>query len=109
MRRTKAVGLQALRNDPQEDTQHHIKHQPVALHEVAQSFGNRQHPLAHRQARENVIRQMRSGLHPGPGCYARGTRHGPCRRCTGETPGGVGTRYVVAALAVDLPALTNSS
>jgi hypothetical protein len=32
------VGLQTLRNDPQEDAQHHVEHHPVALHEVAQSF-----------------------------------------------------------------------
>ena len=38
LRRTRAVGLQTLRNDPQEDAQHHVEHHPVALYEVAQSF-----------------------------------------------------------------------
>jgi len=34
LRRPRAVGLQALRDDPQENTQHHVEHGPVALHEV---------------------------------------------------------------------------
>ena len=50
--RANAVRLQALRNHPQEDAQHHIEHRPVALHEVTKPLGNRQHPLAHRQAGE---------------------------------------------------------
>jgi hypothetical protein len=32
--RTGAVGLQGLRDDPQEDAQHHVEHCPVTLHEV---------------------------------------------------------------------------
>ena len=32
---TWAFGLQALRDDPQKNTQHHVEHSPVALHEVA--------------------------------------------------------------------------
>lgn len=43
-----AVGLQALRDNPQEDARHHAQYRPVALHEVAQSLGHRQNPLAHR-------------------------------------------------------------
>ena len=69
--RTEAVGLQALRDDPQENPQHHVEHWPVALHEVAQSLGHRQHPLAHRQAGKDVIRQVRRRLHHAPG-VARG-------------------------------------
>ena len=42
--------LQALRNHPQEDAQHHVEHCPVMLHEVARPLLDRQHPLAHRQA-----------------------------------------------------------
>jgi len=34
LRRSRAVGLQALRDDPQEDAQHHVEHRPVSLHEV---------------------------------------------------------------------------
>jgi hypothetical protein len=45
--RTRAVGVQRLRNDTQEDAQHHIERCPIALHEVAQSLGHRQHPLTH--------------------------------------------------------------
>jgi hypothetical protein len=50
--RTRAVGLQALCNDWQKNTQHHVERFTIALHEVAKAFGNRQHPLAHRQAGE---------------------------------------------------------
>lgn len=60
--RTGAVVLQALRNEPQEDAQHHVEHNPVAPHEVAQSLRDREHPLAHRQAGKNVVRQMRRRL-----------------------------------------------
>jgi len=35
----------------------------AAVQEVAQPLGHRQHPLAHRQAREDVISQMRRRLH----------------------------------------------
>ena len=65
--RAKAVRLQALRNDPQKNPQHHIEHWPVALHEVTKPLWNREHPLAHRQAGKGVIRQMRRSLHHAPG------------------------------------------
>jgi hypothetical protein len=42
--------LQALRNDPQKNTQHHVEHSPITLHEVAQSLRDGEHPLAHWQA-----------------------------------------------------------
>ena len=61
--RTGAVSLQALRNDPQEDAQHHVEHCPVALHKVAQSLWDRQHPLAHRQAGINMIAEVCRRLH----------------------------------------------
>ena len=35
LRRPWAAGLQALRNDPQKNTQHHVQYRTVALHEVA--------------------------------------------------------------------------
>ena len=53
--RTGAVGLQALRDDQQKNHQHHVECHPLALPKVAQPLRNRQHPLAHRQAREDVI------------------------------------------------------
>jgi hypothetical protein len=68
--RTSAVVLQALRNNAQEDAQHHIEHRPVALYEVAQPLRDRQHPLGHGQARENMVRQVRRCLHHTP-CVAR--------------------------------------
>ena len=71
LRRTGAEGLQALFNDAQENAQHHVQSCPVTLHEVAQPFGHRQHPLAHRQAREDVVRQVCRRLHHAPG-VARG-------------------------------------
>jgi hypothetical protein len=60
------MSLQALRNDPQEDAQHHIQHYPIALHEVAQPLGNRQHPLAHRQAGKHMVAKMCRRLHHAP-------------------------------------------
>ena len=39
LRRTGAVGLQTLRNDTQENAQHHVQHCPIALHEVTQPLG----------------------------------------------------------------------
>ena len=44
-------------------TQHHIQHGPITLHKVSQALGHGQHPLAHRQARENVVCEMRRRLH----------------------------------------------
>jgi hypothetical protein len=73
--RTGAVGLQALRNDPQEDAQHHVEHCPVTLHEIAQSLRHREHPLAHRQTGEDVVAEVRRRLHHAP-CVARGA-HAP--------------------------------
>ena len=64
--RTGAVGVQVLRNDPQEDAQHHIEQWPVALHEVAQPLGHGEHPLAHRQAGEDVVGEVRRRLHHAP-------------------------------------------
>ena len=49
-----------------EDAQHHIEHWPVALHEVTKPFGDRQHPLAHRQAGEDVVAQVCRRFHHPP-------------------------------------------
>ena len=40
MRRTRAVDLQRLCNDPQKDAQHHAQHRAISLHEVTQSLGH---------------------------------------------------------------------
>jgi hypothetical protein len=71
MGRPGAVGLQSLRNHPQEDAQHHVEHCPITLHEVAQPLGHREHPLAHRQPEENMIAEVCRSLHHAPG-VARG-------------------------------------
>jgi hypothetical protein len=89
MGRPGAVGLQSLRNHPQEDTQHHVEHCLVTLHEVAQSLRDRQHPLAHRQAGKNMIAEVRRRLHHAPR-VARGA-HAP-------TFAGEGDEVVVAAV-----------
>ena len=94
LRRPRAVGLQALRDDPQKNTQHHVEHGPITLHEVAQSLGHRQHPLAHRQAREDVVRQVSRCLHHAPG-IARGA----------NTPAfaGIGHKIVVSTVVTPRP------
>jgi hypothetical protein len=63
---TGAVSLQALRDDTQKDSQHHVQYRPITLHEIAQPLWHRQHPLAHRLARENVITQVRGSLYHAP-------------------------------------------
>jgi hypothetical protein len=66
-RRARAVGLQRLRNDAQEDAQHHAQHRAIALHKVTQPLGHRQYPLAHRQAGEDVVGEVRRCLDHTPG------------------------------------------
>ena len=58
--------LQTLRNDLQEVVQHHVERYPIALHKVAQPLWHREHPLAHRRARENMIRQVCRRRHHAP-------------------------------------------
>jgi hypothetical protein len=50
LRRPWAVGLQALRDDPQKIPQHYVENYPIALQKIAQSLWHGEHPLAHRQA-----------------------------------------------------------
>jgi hypothetical protein len=64
--RTGAEGLQALRNHPQKNAQHHVECRPITLHEVSQLLWHGQHPLAHRQAGEDVVRQVCGRLHHAP-------------------------------------------
>ena len=73
-----------------EDAQHHIEHWPVALHEVTKPLGNRQHPLAHRQAGEYVVVQVRCCLHHAP----RGARGADSPAFAGE-----GYKVVVPTVA----------
>ena len=70
------------------------QHRPVALHEVAQPLRDGEHPLAHRQAGEDVVRQMRGRLHHAP-CVARGA-HAPAFA-------GIGDEVVVPAVITPGP------
>jgi formate-dependent nitrite reductase cytochrome c552 subunit len=83
----------------------------VALQKVAQALRDRQHPVTHRQWREDLIDQMRGHLSHAPGVAGRTLRaalkgernqksvsalttpgtgkavaHGCCIRGSGETP-----------------------
>jgi hypothetical protein len=64
--------LQGLLNDAQEDAQHQAQHCPIALHVVAQPLGHRQHPLAHRQAGEDMVGEVRRRLSHAPGIAREG-------------------------------------
>jgi len=63
----------------QEDVQHGTSRHGLALQEVTQALGHREHPLAHRQGREDVIHQMRRGLRHATG-VARGAQPAPLTR-----------------------------
>jgi hypothetical protein len=49
LRRTGAMPVHALLNNPQKNVQRRVRCRPIALHEVAQPLGHRRHPLAHRK------------------------------------------------------------
>lgn len=87
--RTWAVALQCLRNDPQEDARHHVQSCHVTLHEVAQPLWNGEQPLAHRQAGEDVVGEVRRLLHHAP-CVSRGA--------DATAFAGIGHEVVVAAV-----------
>ena len=89
IRRTGTVGLQALRNNAQGDAQHHAQNCPVALQKIAQPFGHGEHPLAHRQAGEDVIGEVCRRLCHSP-CVARGAH--------ASTFAGEGDKVVVSAV-----------
>ena len=63
----------------QEDVPHGTRRYGLALQEVAQPLGHREHPLAHRQGREDVIDQVGGGLGHAPG-VARGAECSPFAR-----------------------------
>jgi hypothetical protein len=90
MGRTGAVGLQSLCDHPQKDAQHHAQHRSVALHEVPQPLGHGEHPLAHRQAGEDVVAQVCRRLHHPP----RGARGADSPAFAGE-----GYKVVVPTVA----------
>jgi hypothetical protein len=55
---TGAMGLQALLHRAQENVQRGIECAFVTLQVVANALRDRQHPLAHRQARKHVVAQV---------------------------------------------------
>jgi hypothetical protein len=69
LRRPRAVGLQALRNHPQNNTQHHVEHCPVMLHEVGELVGL--NVVASASARGWIDMQARQH-HQVAGLYAAG-------------------------------------
>ncbi|MCY1166398.1 hypothetical protein D9M73_63310 [compost metagenome] len=71
LRRTGAVFMQAVLYHPQENAQGRVQRRPVTLHKVPQPLWYRQHPLAHAQAGEDVVCQVRRRLGHASG-VARG-------------------------------------
>ena len=63
----RTVRAQTLLHCVQEHPQHGTLEIGVALQEVAQALGHRQYPLPYRQARDDVISQMRGRRHHAPG------------------------------------------
>jgi len=70
------VRPQALLHHPQEQAQRRTLESGIAVQEVAQALGHRQHPLAHRQRRQDVLGEMRRGRHHAPR-VARGAHAAP--------------------------------
>jgi len=65
---------QDLLDHAQEDRQYGCDRSPVVPKEITQPLGQRQHPLAHRQRREDMIDQVGGGLRHAPGCARRAYR-----------------------------------
>jgi len=61
---------------PQEDMQYSSDRLWLPFQIPAQPLGHREHPLAHRQGREDVIDQVGGGLRHAPG-VARGADAAP--------------------------------
>ena len=74
--RTGAVRAQAGRHRAQEQPQGGALEVGVALQEIAQVLGHREHPLSQRQVRQHAIGQMRCGLYHAPR-VARGAHAAP--------------------------------
>ena len=64
---SRAMFAQAAFHHGQKNAQHRALQGRVALKEVAQPFGHGEHPLPHRQRRENVIDQVRGSFGHAPG------------------------------------------
>lgn len=70
--RRRAGAAQGLLHDAQENAQRQRLDRRIVLQVITQPLGNRQHPLADRQPRKNVLGQMASGFDHSPG-VASGT------------------------------------
>ena len=64
--RAAAALTQPRLDDAQQDVQHRAERLGIALQEVAQALRDRQHPLTHRQRREDLVDQMGSRLGHAP-------------------------------------------
>jgi len=65
--RRRAGAAQGLFHDAQENAQHQRLDRPIMLEVITQPLGNRQHPLADRQSRKNVVGQVGGGFDHPPG------------------------------------------
>jgi len=77
--RAAAALAQPRLDDPQQDMQDRAERLGIALQKVAQALRDRQHPLAYRQRREDLVHQMRRHLSHAPG-VARGTQRAALAR-----------------------------
>ncbi len=66
-----AAPAQALLHCAEEHVQRQGLNSRIVLQEVAQAFGHRQHPLAHRQTRDDVIGEMGGRFNHAPGVAGR--------------------------------------
>jgi hypothetical protein len=81
---------QTLLHRAQEEVQRQGLNGGIVLQEVAHAFRHRQHPLAHRQARHDVIGEVGGGFHHAP--RVAGRTHTPALAR-------IGGQEVVAALS----------
>ena len=81
----------------QEDMQDGTERPRLALQEIAQRLGHREHPLAHRKPWEDMIDQMRGGLRHAPGVAGR---------ANAAPLAGEGHQAIVAALPTTRPGKT---
>ena len=77
--RARAVRTQLLFHHPQEHAQSSALEIGIAVQEIAQALGHRQHPLPHRQSRQDMIGEMCRRRDHAPG-VARWTHAAPLAR-----------------------------
>ncbi len=67
----RAGAVQGMYHDAQENAQRQGHDRPIRFEVITQPLGNRQHPLADRQSRQDVVGQMGDGSDPSPGVASR--------------------------------------